>query len=286
MTGYYIITNVRSRGRPMEKKRKPFYWIFIKSFTDMHSYKDYLTRSAARPFLYVVLLCLVLSLVFSSYYITGTDSYITDITDQLKANTPEFSIVDGVVSVTTEDPVILADTGNKDTLIILDTKYFGSPTAYEEYETVIVLGPTDVYLSNSSISYSIPYTSMFGTEEDVAASDLMNSIISARPLLYASIAVMLFFTFLLNYLLYTLLIALFISTGRRITKRTTDMRTLFQLACYAMTLPSILYTAWLFTSYGIFLGDLVFLLIAFMIAWRGIDNYYKDTDISKKEIKL
>jgi hypothetical protein len=270
----------------MEKKRKPFYWIFIKSFTDMHSYKDYLTKSAARPFLYAVLLCLVLSLAFSSYYIASTDSYITDITDQLKANTPEFSIIDGAVSVTNEDPVILADTGSKDTLIVLDTKYFGSPTAYEEYETVVVLGPTDVYLSNSSISYSIPYTSLFGTDADVAASDFINSIISAKSLMYVFIGVMLFFTFLFNYILYTLLISLFVSTGRRITRRTTDMRTLFQLTCYAMTLPSILYTAWLFTSYGIFLGDMVFLLIAFMIAWRGIDNYYKDTDVSGKEIKL
>ena len=56
--------------------------------------------------------------------------------------------------IESDQPIILAETSNKGTLIIIDKEYTGSVTKYEEYETVVVLGKENVYLSK--LGHQIP----------------------------------------------------------------------------------------------------------------------------------
>lgn len=266
----------------METKKKPLYWIFAKSFTDMKSYKNFVSKNFLRAFLYVVILTLLLSFIYSTYYVFSIDSYATELINQLNTRTPEFVIENGKLVTKDDQPVVLSETSDKGTLVILDTKYTGSITQYEEYETVIVLGYEDIYLSNPNIRYLVNYESILGTEQ-LTSKALLESINGSKTYIYGFLYIIIFVWFLINYLSYAILVSLIVGIVRRFSKKPTDFGLVMQLSAYALTLPAILYVLWLFTSFNLLFDDFIFLLLAYFIAWKGVDAYYTQTHPSIKD---
>ncbi len=262
----------------MENKKKPIYWIFVKSFTDMNAYKHFVSKNLLRSFIYILLLTLLLSAIFSTIYIASINTYATELIKQLRQNAPDFTIRDGEIVIKDDQPVILAETADKGTLIIIDKEYSGSITKYEEYETVVVLGKEDVYLSNSSIRYLVSYESILGIQQEVTSDMLIETISSAKSFLYIFLFLTLFFFFLINYLLYTLLISLVVNIMRRIKKKAANLGLSLQLSAYALTLPAIVYVIWMFSPLNIIFGDLLIFLLALIIAYKGIDTFYKQIE--------
>ncbi|HPB16467.1 MAG: DUF1189 family protein [Clostridia bacterium] len=259
----------------MENNKKPIYWIFIKSFTDMHAYRHFASKNLLKPFLYILILTLLLAVVFSSIYIASVNSYTTELITQLKQNSQKFSIKNAELVIDNDQPIILAETADKGTLIIIDKEYAGSVTKYEEYDTVIVLGKKDVYLSNAAIRYLVSYESILGLQQEVTSEMLIETISSAKSFLYVFLFLMLFIFFFINYLLYTLLISLVVNIIRRTRKKNTNLMLSLQLSAYALTLPSIIYVIWMFITLNVVLGDLLIFILALIIAYKGIDSFYK-----------
>ena len=87
------------------------------------------------------------------------------------------------------------------------------------------------------------------------------------------------FIFLIgNYLFYTLFVALIVNTVRRIRRKQANLGISLQLSAYALTLPAIIYLIWIFTSLiTIPIEPLIFVL-AVIIAYKGVDAYYKSID--------
>lgn len=262
----------------MENKRKPVFWIFIKSFTDMHAYKHFVYKNFSKAFLYILLFTFLLSVIFSAIFVASIKDYTTQLITQLEQNTPEFTIKNGELVIESDQPVILAETDDKGTLIIIDKEYTGSVTKYEEYDTVIVLGQKEIYLSNSAIRYSIGYQSVLGQKQEVTSEMLFGRVSSSKPYLYIFFFVSMFVFFIGNYLFYDLFIALLVNTIRRIRKRPANLGISLQLTAYALTLPAIIYLIWIFTSLiTIPIEPLIFIL-AVIIAYKGVDAYYKSID--------
>ncbi len=259
----------------MENKKKSIFWIFVKSFTDMNAYRHFISKNLLRSFVYVLLLTLLLAAVFSTIHVASINTYATELISQLRQNTPDFTIKDASLIISNDNPVILAETTDKGTLIIIDKEYTGSITKYEEYETVVVLGKEDIYFSNSSIRYLVSYESILGTQQEVTSDILIETISSAKSFLYVFLFLMLFVFFLINYLMYTLLISLLVNIVRRIRKKTANLGVSLQLSAYALTLPAIVYVIWMFSPLNIILGDLLIFLLALIISYKGIDAFYK-----------
>ena len=262
----------------MDNKKKPMYCIFIKSFTDMHAYKNFASKNFLRSFLYILLLTFLISAIFSLIYIASVDAYASELIDELKQNTEEFSIKDAKLVIESDQPIILAETSNKGTLIIIDKEYTGSVTKYEEYETVVVLGKENVYLSNSAIRYLVSYESILGNKQEITSEMLIETISNAKSFLYVLLFVSLFIFLLVNYLMYTLLISLIVNILRRIRKKTANLGLSLQLSAYALTLPVIIYVIWMSTTLNIILGDSLIFLLALIIAYKGIDSFYRDME--------
>jgi hypothetical protein len=275
---YNGISKIVNARRTMENKRKPVFWIFIKSFTDMHAYKHFVYKNFSKAFLYILLFTFLLSVIFSAIFVASIKDYTTQLITQLEQNTPEFTIKNGELVIESDQPVILAETDDKGTLIIIDKEYTGSVTKYEEYDTVIVLGQKEIYLSNSAIRYSIGYQSVLGQKQEVTSEMLFGRVSSSKPYLYIFFFVSMFVFFIGNYLFYDLFIALIVNTIRRIRKRPANLGISLQLTAYALTLPAIIYLIWIFTSLiTIPIEPLIFIL-AVIIAYKGVDAYYKSID--------
>jgi hypothetical protein len=269
----------------MEKTKKPLYWIFIKSFTDMHGYKHFVSKNFLKAFVYMLLLTLILSVVFTTVYVISIDKTTSDIIEQLKSNTPFFAISNGELKINQDQPSTLVETSDKGTLIIIDTEYTGSITKYEEYETVVILAKNDIYLSNPSIRYLVDYETLFGTNDEITSETLLNIISGSKSFLYVFLYITIFLFMLFNYFMYTLLIALIVGIVRRVRKKLTNFGVCLQLSVFALTLPSMLYTLWMLTSINILLGDFLVILLAYLIASKGINAYYVDLqkDIMNKD---
>lgn len=262
----------------MENKRKSVFWIFIKSFTDMHAYKHFVYKNFSKAFLYIMLLTFLLSVIFSAIFIASIKDYTTQLITQLEQNTPTFTIKNGELVIENDQPVILAETDDKGTLIIIDKEYTGSVTKYEEYDTVIVLGQKEIYLSNSAIRYSIGYESVLGQKQEVTSEMLFGRVSSSKPFLYLFFFASMFIFLIGNYLFYTLFVALIVNTVRRIRRKQANLGISLQLSAYALTLPAIIYLIWIFTSLiTIPIEPLIFVL-AVIIAYKGVDAYYKSID--------
>ncbi len=271
----------------MEKKKKSLFWIFIKSFTDTNSYKFFLSKNFLRPFLFSLLISLLLSAGLSTFYVLSLNPYADDITQQFKENTPHFVIQDGQLISEALDGTILVETQDKGTLVIIDREYNGSFSQYEEYDTVIVLAIDQIYLSNPNIRYTVNYEA-FSTGPVALDSDfLIDFLDNGKTIAFVSLYIFIFAFTIFNYYLYALMIALTVNIVRRFRRQAVHFNISMQLSIYAISFPAILYTFWIgLSSFGLAFVDFLFLALAFIIALKGINAFYaKDGDDSQtKEI--
>ena len=275
----------------MEKTKKQGFFKSIKnSIFNFDSYQDFALENMKRGILYflklTVLFSVIIAIVFSILQVVIT---IPNVKNFIANDIPDFSYVDGMLDVKSDDAVTIDNIADQ-VLIIADTKDLEETKINEYkdkinlYDIGVLILKDKVYLKNSYTGtglQEIPMSdigSIYGKNE-FTKQDIVNDINSINMIsLCISLAFTVFLGFFITYLIMSILdiiiLALLSNIVAMLLRVRMKVSALVNISVHAMTLPIIL-----LLIYAIVLMTTGFEIKYFNIMYRGIAYIYVITAV-------
>lgn len=285
----------------MEKENKKigFFQKLKISIFKLEEYNNFLEQKLSSSFGYFVLLILILMSVFSAVY---TYEYYKELNtgfNYIKNEMPDFNYSEGILK--SENNVESYDS-KYDVKLIINTDEVISEDVLNEYQNktemmriIALKDEIQVLVDNQILKFK--YTELENYLQDVEITnkqsivDTINSL-DLGPMIFAvflGIAIASFLQNLFNLFIYTLIIASFGYIASRMAKVKFPIKALMILAIYSVTLPNILYTAYmianLLTRFYIEYFSLFYMLISCVYIFTAIFMIKSDIIKQQQEIQ-
>lgn len=282
-----------------ENKKMGFFQKLKISVFKLEEYNNFLEQKFSSSFGYFVLLILILMMIFSVVY---TYEYYRELNtgfSYIKNEMPDFSYEEGILK--SENNVEAYDS-KYDVKLIINTDEVVSEDQINEYknktEMMRIIALKDriqVLVDNQTLEFK--YTELEGYLQDIQITnkqsivDAINSL-DLNPMIFAvflGIAIASFLQNLFNLFIYALIIASFGYIASRMAKVKFPVKALIVLALYSVTLPNILYTAYmitnLLTGFYIEYFSLFYMLISCVYIFTAIFMIKSDIIKQQQEIQ-
>ena len=235
-------------------KKTNFFKEAFKSVKDLDKYEDFAAEQPKVAFKYLLKLVLVFTIIVTAFYTYKIVDSLNDIYSNLKATIPEFSYSAGVLTVNSEQPIILEQLEEAIGKVIIDTNIQENPIQQYEEEikgsTVAVLILKDkVIMTSNGTAGQVVYNysdiaNSYGLN-DFTKQDVINYIdgmnaISIYSSVYLMIFVYLFIIYFISILIDVLILALLAFVISRISRIRLKFAPSFNIAVHSITLPVLL----------------------------------------------
>lgn len=245
---------------------------FFKSIFDLPYYRVLNQRPIGKGILYLAVISLLSGFLSMVPFIANTQSDIALLTGIFTDKTPDFTIRDGILTVDGEGPLTIHEEPGKALVIVMDPEDETSLDSYFDFQTAVVMFSDRLHVRYAGLERDFHYATYL--TEAVNKEDLVNLF----PLL--QISILLFSFFFVGYILMTrFLAALVAALAARVAsllsrKPQMNLLRLFNLACYASTLPSILATILYVFSIQLQFADLIYILIIMLYVWWAVQRIH------------
>lgn len=256
-------------------KKNNFFRDVLKSIKDLDKYEDYALELPKSAFKYLFKLVLLFCTIICIFYTYQIVQNMNDIYASLKDKLPEFSYYDGILTIQTEEPIIIEDYKNIFGNVIIDIS--GSAEEYEKNkENGILILKDKCILLNSGMGQVIynyeeiakAYDITEFTKQDIINSVESMNIISLYGSVYFIIFIYLFIVYFIKIFIDILILAGLAYLVSRISNIKLKFAPSFGIAVHGATLPVILNLIYiivdLFTGFKIKYFDLMYNTIAYI----------------------
>lgn len=283
-------------------KKTNFFKEAFKSIKDLDKYEDFALEQPSKAFKYLLKLILVFTIIISVFYTYKIVGNMNDIYSNLKTKLPNFSYTEGILSMDSEEAIVIED--YKDVLgkIIIDTNI--SDSEMDKYEEdikengvgILVLKDECVILSNNAMgqvtykysdianSYNI---NSFTKQEAIEYIESMN-IISIYSSIYFVMFVYLFIMYFISILMDVLLLSVLAYFVSRVSRIKLKFAPSFSISIHSITLPVVLNLIYiivnLFTGFTIKYFGLMYSTISYIYVIVAI--LMIKTDFINKQMEL
>ena len=282
-----------------ENKKMGFFQKLKISIFKLEEYNNFLEQKLSSSLGYFALLILILMMMFSAVY---TYEYYKELDtgfSYIKNEMPDFNYEDGTLKA--ENNVEAYDS-KYDVKLIINTDEIVPEYVLNEYQNktelmriIALKDEIQVLVDNQTLQfkYTDLETYLQGMEITNKQSivDTINSL-DFGPMIFAvflGIAIASFLQNLFNLFIYTLIIASFGYIASRMAKVKFPIKVLIILAIYSVTLPNILYTAYmianLLTGFYIEYFSLFYMLISCVYIFTAIFMIKSDIIKQQQEIQ-
>ncbi len=282
-----------------ENKKMGFFQKLKISIFKLEEYNNFLEQKLSSSLGYFALLILILMMMFSAVY---TYEYYKELDtgfSYIKNEMPDFNYEDGTLKA--ENNVEAYDS-KYDVKLIINTDEIVPEDVLNEYQNktelmriIALKDEIQVLVDNQTLQfkYTDLETYLQGMEITNKQSivDTINSL-DFGPMIFAvflGIAIASFLQNLFNLFIYTLIIASFGYIASRMAKVKFPIKVLIILAIYSVTLPNILYTAYmianLLTGFYIEYFSLFYMLISCVYIFTAIFMIKSDIIKQQQEIQ-
>lgn len=285
----------------MEKENKKigFFQKLKISIFKLEEYNNFLEQKLSSSFGYFALLILILMMIFSGIY---TYEYYKELDtgfSYIKNEMPDFNYEDGILKA--ENNVEAYDS-KYDVKLIINTDEIISEDVLNEYQNktemmriIALKDEIKVLVDNQILQFKYTELQNYLQEMEItnkqSVVDIINSL-DLAPMIFAvflGITIASFLQNLFNLFIYALIIASFGYIASRMAKVKFPIKVLVILAIYSVTLPNILYTAYmianLLTGFYIEYFSLFYMLISCVYIFTAIFMIKSDIIKQQQEIQ-
>ena len=268
----------------------------LKSIKDLDKYEDFALELPKKSFKYlfklIAIFCVLICLFYTYQIVRNTNDIYADLKNKL----PEFSYKEGILTLNSEEPIILEDYQEVVGKVIIDTD-----ATIEKYEKdakigIVLLKDKCVVLSNNGMGQVVykyeELAKSYGITE-FTKQDAINYIEGINIVsLYGSIYIVMFVYLFIVYFISILLDVLLLSVLAYIVSRISNIRLKFApsfgIAVHAITLPVILNLIYiivnLFTGFTIKYFQLMYNTISYIYVIVAI--LMIKTDFIQRQMEL
>ena len=287
-----------NKNEEKDEMKKGFFKKVWYSIDKIEKYSELSAEGFRRAIKYLGILLIIISIISSLVSIYKTSEEIKDIAQYINEKSPELTYSDGTLQVDSEE-VIIDDSSNFGKVII-DTKTESEEQINQYINQASDEGNTTIILKNKLILKEIGiqgtteynYKELFGqmgiTEfnkqqiVDYLTSSNMMSIYSNLFLVLCMYAFVIYF---INTIFYILIIAIVGYISTMILKLKIRFVAVFNMAVYAITLPTILNMIYLiinaFYKFTISYFDIMYVLVASIYMMAAI--FILKSEFNKKQ---
>lgn len=231
-------------------KKTNFFKEAFKSIKDLDKYEDFALEVPGKAFKYLLKLILVFAIIISIFYTYKIVNNMNDIYSNLKIKLPDFSYNEGVLTMDSNEPIVIEDYKEIFGKVIIDTNI--SENEIEKYESekegILILKDKCVILSNSAmgqVTYKYSDLASSYNINNFTKQDVINyiegmNIISICFSIYFVIFVYLFIMYFISILMDVLLLSLLAYIVSRISRIRLKYAPSFSIAIHSITLPVVL----------------------------------------------
>lgn len=268
-----------------EKDTKGFFRKLWYAIDKVEKYGELSAEGLGNAFKYLIILVLIIGVVSSFVSVYRTSGEIKNVSKEIEQHAPEFTYKDKMLKVDSQEPII--NESESFGKIIVDTNVETEEKVNEyindikEQEKAIIILKDKLILKQAGIETNIQYKyeELF-KEIDINEFD-KNSLVQylqgadMLPVylnLFLSLFVYVFIIELINVLMYIIMISIFGYLTSKILKLRMRYVAIFNMAIYAITLPSLLYIIYMlvnaFIDYRVPYFEVMYMLVAtiYMIA--------------------
>ncbi len=281
-----------------DEMKKGFFKKVWYSIDKIEKYSELSAEGFWRTIKYLSILVIILSIISSVITVYKTGLEIKDIAQYIEENSPELTYNDGTLQVDSENPIIndSSDFGK----VIIDTKT-DSEEQINEYinqvsdeENAIIILKDKIILKETGIqdianyNYKDLFEEMGITEfnkqqlvEYLTGSSIMTLYLN----LFLSLFVYAFIVYCINILIYIITISVVGYVSTLILKLKIRYVAVFNMAVYAITLPTVLEMVYIiinaFFRYTISYFDIMYVLVASIYMMAAI--FILKSEFNKKQ---
>ncbi len=234
-----------------KRKNLSFFQKIILSITDLRMYLYVLrTEKLSRSFMHFIGFLAILVLIMTAKYTSIFYNLGTEFLDKYDEIVPEFTLVSGELSVEQKGFIKVKN----DTLMILDTTYnFNELYDNVSNESEVIKYDNKIFVSSDGITHvdknntgmQILFNKVKDNYDKVSVKDIIESMYSSTAskfIIFATIFISLFISYLFTKLLEILLYAMFLSIIILFYGIKLEFKNYFKIALYIVTLPYIIET--------------------------------------------
>ena len=277
-------------------KKQNFFKDVLKSVKDLDKYEDFALELPKKAFKYLLKLVMIFCAIICIFYTYKIVQNMNNIYINLKNKLPDFSYSEGILTIDSEEPIVIEE--YKDVLgkIIIDTN-----ANIEKYEKdaetgILLLQDKCVILSNSSmgqVTYKYEDLAKSNGITEFNKKDLISNVESMNIIsIYASIYFVMFVYFFIIYFVSIFMDIVLLSVLTYFVSRISSIRLKFApsfgIAVHAITLPVILNLIYiivnLFTGFTIKYFQLMYSTISYIYVIVAI--LMIKTDFIQRQIEL
>lgn len=278
--------------------KKGFFKKVWYSIDKIEKYSELSAEGFGRTIKYLCILMIILSIISSVVTVYKTSLEIKDIAQYINENSPEFTYSDGTLQVDSEE--VVTDNSSNYGKVIIDTKT-DSEEQINQYinqvsdeENAIIILKNKLILKEVGIEGTTDYNYKDLFEEmgitEFNKQQLVDYLTSSNMMsLYLNLLLVLFiYTFIIysiNTLCYIAIIAVVGYVATLILKLKIRFVAVFNMAIYAVTLPTILNMIYLiinaFYTYTISYFEIMYVLVATIYEMAAI--FMLKSEFNKKQ---
>lgn len=277
-------------------KKTNFFKDVLKSIKDLDKYEDYALELPKKAFKYLLKLVLLFSAIICVCYTYQIVQNMNDIYENFKNTIPNFSYAQGLLSVDSEEPIIIEDYKEVLGKVIVDAN--GTVEDYEKDKEIGILLLKDkcVILSNSSmgqVTYNYEELAKGYEITEFNKQDIINAVENMNVIsLYTSIYFVMFVYFFIIYFITIFMDVLLLSVLAYFVSRISRIRLKiapsFTIAVHAITLSVFLNLIYiivnLFTGFEIKYFGLMYSTISYIYVIVAI--LMIKTDFIQRQMEL
>lgn len=262
-----------------EKDKKGFWKKLWYAINKVEKYGELSAEGLGNAFKYLIILVLIIGVVSSFVSVYRTSGEIKNVSKEIEKHAPEFTYKDKVLKVDSQEPIINeSESFGKiivDTSVETEEKINEYINDIKEQEKAIIILKDKLILKQSGIQTNIQYNyeELFKEIEidEFDKNSLVQHLQSSEMLpVYLNLFLALFAgTFiieLINVLMYIIIISIFGYVTSKILKLKIRFVGIFNMAIYSITLPSLLYMAYMlvnaFIDYRVPYFEVMYMLVA------------------------
>ncbi|MBC8062512.1 MAG: DUF1189 domain-containing protein [Clostridiaceae bacterium] len=207
---------------------------YIKSIFDFNSYNFFHEKSLGRAFLYLFFLTILLGGLSIIRPMYNFNTMLDKFTTNYEKSTPEFNFKDGILDVSSDEPLIYGDP--QMSYIVVDTSGKTTSTILNEYAAGMLVTKDHLYQKDilGNIK-AIPLSTfkVLSFNKDSVEKELPNlKLINILLIIYYPIR------FFIGYLLNALILSLIALSLKGFIRPKTTFKDFYKLSIYALTLST------------------------------------------------
>jgi len=239
---------------------------FYKTLTNFKYYKTLDKLSRGQAILYIILISLLFSIIAVIPSALAVNRSMSDFHDMYEANSPDFVIEEGTLTLNQTAPVYMIDDDGKGFVVVFDDTDTLTEIDFRDYESVLLLDSDSIYLRSPMGNQDLPYTIVFPEGIDKQGFSDYMWLVKLTNVIFIGLYIVLF-------VLFNLLGAFFISAIGNLLlsfkKKSMRFSRSFALACYASSLPILLKTIVHLTSINLQYFNAIYVIVGVLYFWNA-----------------